>query len=188
MTLTLRPETEILHTVRMTAAASVAVCRALEEVCGISCSVKWVNDVYLNNKKLCGILTEAVNDYAAGITQHLIIGIGINLLDYPQGINATSVFHETGRQTDRNELCAAVVREIFSLFGQIKRGDYSYMEEYRAHSCVIGREVLLIRANGESFGKATAIDDDGGLMVTFSDGHTETLTSGEITLRVQENQ
>jgi BirA family biotin operon repressor/biotin-[acetyl-CoA-carboxylase] ligase len=62
------------------------------------------------------------------------------------------------------------------------------MEEYRRCSCVIGKEVRLIRQTGDSFGKAVGIDDDGGLLVTFSDGHTETLTGGEITLRVQEKQ
>ena len=188
MTLTLRPETAFSNAVRMTAAASVAVCRALRQVCDLSCGIQWVNDIYVNSKKLCGILTEAVNDYTAGTTQQLIIGIGVNLVEYPEGIHATSVLHETGRHTDRNELCAVIVRELFDLFGQIKRGDFSYMEEYRRCSCVIGREVRLIRQTGDSFGKAVGIDDDGGLLVTFPDGHTETLTGGEITLRVQEKQ
>ena len=186
MTLTLRSETAFSHSVRMTAAASVAVCRALRQVCGLSCGIKWVNDIYVNNRKLCGILTEAVNDYTAGTTRQLIIGIGINLIEYPEGINATSVLRETGRYTDRDELCAAITRELFDLFGQIKGGDFSYMEEYRRCSCVIGREVRLIRQTGDSFGKAVGIDDDGGLLVTFPDGRTETLTGGEITLRFAE--
>lgn len=185
MSLLTKPETALSDTVRVTAAASVAVCRAIDAVCGLSCSVKWVNDIYADGKKLCGILTEAVNDYEKSVTNYLIIGVGVNLLDYPEGINATSVRRETGHTPDKTKLCAHITAELFRVLGQIKVGDYSYMEEYRARSCVIGKNVCCIRNNEEFHGRADRIDDNGGLLLTFPDGHTETLTSGEITLRVE---
>lgn len=186
MSLALRWNMDFSHTLRITSAAAVAVCRAILRVCGVGCGIKWVNDIYRNGRKLCGILTEAVNDYGSGTTRYLIIGIGINLTDHPHGINATDLFAETGRQTDRDLLCAAVTKELFTVLGQIKEGDFSYMEEYRRLSCVIGREISLSRNGCESHGTAIGIDDDGGLTVQYPDGVTETLSSGEITLRVRD--
>ena len=185
MSLLTRPETALSDTVRVSSAASAAVCRAIEAVCGLRCSVKWVNDIYADGKKLCGILTEAVNDYAKNITHYLIIGVGVNLADYPEGINATSIRRETGQSPDKEELCAHITAELLHVLGQIKAGDYSYMEEYRARSCVIGKNVRCIRNNEEFHARADGIDNNGGLILTFPDGHTETLTSGEITLRVE---
>lgn len=186
MSLAVRAETDFFHSVRVTSAAATAVCRAVESVTGLSCEIKWVNDIYKNGRKLCGILTEAINDYTAGITRALIIGVGINLLDHPKDMNATDLLAETGQRTDRDRLCAAVTQELLSVLALIKAGDCSYMEEYRRRSCVIGREIRLIHAEGERCGTASGIDDEGGLLVMFPDGHTETLTSGEITLRFAE--
>jgi len=186
MSLAVRAETDFSHSVRITSAAATAVCRAVESVTGLSCEIKWVNDIYKNGKKLCGILTEAINDYTAGITQVLIIGVGINLVDHPQGMNATDLLSETGQRTDRDRLCATVTKELLSVLDSIKGGCTSYMDEYRRRSCVIGREIRLIQGVGECPGTAVGIDDEGGLLVAFPDGHTETLTSGEITLRFAE--
>lgn len=185
MSLLTRPGTALSNTVRITAAASVAVCRAIRETCGLRCSVKWVNDIYADGKKLCGILTEAVNDYTKNITDYLIIGVGVNLTVYPEGLNATSLLREMGNPPDKAELCARITAELLHVLEQIKAGDYSYMEEYRASSCVIGKNVRCIRDNVPFRAKAVEIDDNGGLVLLFPDGHTETLTSGEITLRVE---
>lgn len=185
MSLLTKPETALSNTVRITAAASVAVCRAIQAICGLRCSVKWVNDIYADGKKLCGILTEAVNDYAKDITNYLIIGVGVNLTVYPERINATSLLQETGKTPDKSELCARIAAELLHVLEQIKAGDYSYMEEYRACSCVIGKNVRCVRNNVSFSAKAVEIDHNGGLVLLFPDGHTETLTSGEITLRVE---
>lgn len=186
MSLAVTCGTELAQAVRITSAAAVAVRRAIFSQTGLSCAIKWVNDIYRNGKKLCGILTEAVNDYGAGITRFLIIGVGINLLGHPKDLNATDLLTETGAAPDRQKLCAAVAKELLFVLGQIQSGDFTYMEEYRKVSCVIGQEVRLIRPDGEITGTALDIDDEGGLTVRFSDGHTETLTSGEITLRFAE--
>ncbi len=183
MSLGVRSDLPIAQTVRITTAASVAVCRAIQSVCGLSCGVKWVNDVYCNGKKLCGILTEGVNNYGTGITDDLILGVGINLISFPEGMNATSVLAETGREVDRDALCAAVCAELLSVLDCVRRGDYGYMEEYRRRSVVIGREVLCIRGGNTTPAHAVDIDDEGGLCVRYPDGSEETLRSGEITLR-----
>ncbi len=183
MSLLARPETAFSETVRMTAAASVAVCRAMEAVCGLSCDIKWVNDLCCGGKKLCGILTEAVNDYQRGATDYLILGIGVNLLSFPEGMNATSVAAETGRAVDKDALCAAITAELLSVLDAIRRGDASYMADYRRRSSVIGRDILCLRGGEARTARAVSIDDDGGLVVSYADGTGETLNSGEITLR-----
>jgi BirA family biotin operon repressor/biotin-[acetyl-CoA-carboxylase] ligase len=188
MSLALRTETEITQTVRITSAAAVAGCRAIRTVCGLHCEIKWVNDIYKNGNKLCGILTEAINDYTRGITEYLILGIGVNLTEHPTEINATDLLAETGQAVDRHRLCAEITKELLAILDQIIGGDSAsgasaYMDEYRRLSCVIGRKIKLIQQDTETIGSAVGIDDEGGLIVTFPDGRTETLTSGEISLR-----
>ncbi len=184
MTLITKPEAAFAQAMRGTAAASVAVCRAIERVCGLSCGVKWVNDVYVGGKKLCGILAEAVNDYEKCTTDYLIIGIGVNLIGFPEGMNATSILAETGLTVDKNELCAAITRELLTVLDSIRGGNFSCMDEYRSRSVVIGRDILLTKNGGTVSAKAVGIDDGGGLLVTYPDGSDETLSSGEITLRL----
>ena len=134
MSLALRTETELTQTVRVTSAAAVAVCRAIRTVCGLACEIKWVNDIYKNGNKLCGILTEAINDYTRGTTKYLIIGVGVNLTEHPTEINATDLFAETGQAVDRDRLCAEITKELLAILDQIKGGDFAYMEEYRRRS------------------------------------------------------
>ncbi|MBE6597949.1 MAG: biotin--[acetyl-CoA-carboxylase] ligase [Ruminococcaceae bacterium] len=183
MTLAVKHDSAFADAVRITAAAAVAVSRAIRSVCDLSCEIKWVNDIYAGGKKLCGILTEAVNDYEKGITEYLIIGVGVNISEFPEGINATSLFAELGKIIDKNTLCAEITAELLTLLCAIKKGDFSYMDDYRRLSCVIGKDIVCFQ-NGEAFtARATGIDDDGGLLVTYSDGRCGTLSSGEITLR-----
>jgi len=187
MSLLVRPRTPLSTTVHATSAAAAAVCRAVESCGGPRCEIKWVNDIYVNGRKLCGILTEAVKDHAPGVTDGLIIGVGVNLNRYPEDMNATSVLRETGRIPDRNALCAGITLELLRVLDEIGHGTASFMDEYRTRSCVIGKSVRCIRNHAEFFADAVGIDNEGGLLIRFPDGHTETLTSGEITLRVTEN-
>jgi len=184
MSLLVKCGRDMSEAVRVTSAVSVAVCRALKEVCGLECDIKWVNDIYVNGKKLCGILTEAVNNYGTGTTDWLIIGIGVNLITTPDGVNAASVYTETGAVPDRDKLCAKITAELLAILRLLEKQDYSYMDEYRHRSCVIGKNVRCIKNNSEFYASVSGIDDLGGLCLVFPDGHTETMTSGEITLRI----
>ncbi len=137
-------------------------------------------------KKLCGILTEAVNDYSRGISEYLVIGIGINVMTTPvvpsSSVECTSL-SELGSAASREELCAGIARELISM--RDKSFDFSlYSEEYAARSVVIGREITFTR-NGETrHGTALGIDKHGGLIVC-SDNETLLLDSGEISVRLK---
>ena len=106
MTLLLRCGMPITTAVGATSCSAVAVSRAIKNVCGIDTGIKWVNDIYAGGKKLCGILTEAVNDYSRGISEYLVIGIGINVLSTPvvpsSSVECTSL-SELGYTASREE-------------------------------------------------------------------------------------
>ena len=169
------------NAVTVTGAASVAVMRAIRALCGRQTQIKWVNDLYLDGKKVCGILAEAVS--IANAAPQVIVGIGINLrtADFPPELTqkAGSVGAE---KTVRAELIAAVWRELKPFL--CDPFDISWLSDYRAHSCVIGKPITWTRA-GETFsGLAVGIDDSGALEVRLPDGTADYLRTGEISVTV----
>ena len=166
----------------VTCAASVAVMRAILEVTGIQTKIKWVNDLLLNEKKVCGILTEAVT---MGESTSLIVGIGINLrpMEFPPelchiagSLNQTSL--------PRAELIAKTTANLIPFLENTT--DNGWLEDYRRHSYVLGKELLRIE-NGESKPCiAEEIDDRGRLLVRYPDGSRELLQSGEISIRIKQ--
>lgn len=186
MTLVMKTGAPLASVVNVTSCAAVAAARALSEQ-GISCGIKWVNDLYLNGAKLAGILVESVNDYETMCSEYVIIGIGVNVARniFPEGIHAVSL-EEAGYSVDPEELCAAIVRELL----KIRENGFNfsgYADEYRERSIVLGKNVYFLK-NGETIdGTAETIDDRGGLLVRVGDT-LHTLDSGEITLRLGNQQ
>lgn len=169
--------------VSVTTAAAVAVVRAIERITDIRPQIKWVNDVYIGEKKLCGILTEAVSDFETGLAQSVVIGIGINISteEFPSGISETAVsLNFSG--LSRNNLIAAVSDELVEICSDLS--NKSYIEVYREHSLIIGKEIDFYRNNTKYSATAVDIDSDGGLIVKLKDGKTEVLNSGEVTVRL----
>jgi BirA family biotin operon repressor/biotin-[acetyl-CoA-carboxylase] ligase len=168
--------------VSLTTKASVALCRAIEAVFGISdTGIKWVNDVYVGGKKVAGILAESVASGTGSNTVILGIGVNISTENFPAEISkiAASLGVKGER---RGELCGAICRELFALIAS-ESGEY--MDEYRRRSIVIGREVTYFVSGEERIGYVDAILDSGALEVTTASGEREILNSGEITLRVR---
>ncbi len=163
-----------------TSKAAVAVCRALRRVYSVSPMIKWVNDILLDGKKIAGILAEFVSDTDSGDTA-VVTGIGINLSTeiFPDAISDTA--GSVGNSSVPREMIAAeITRELISLFSV---SDTSWLDEYRALSLVIGRQIAFER-NGKIFtGKAVSIDSEAALVVLRSDGVTDVLNTGEITVR-----
>lgn len=187
LTLVMRTGAPLESVVNVTSCAAVAVARALAKW-EVPCGIKWVNDLYLNGAKLAGILVESVNDYAAMRSEHIIIGIGVNVKRniFPDGVHAISL-EDAGFAVNMEELCAAIVRELLDIR---KNGfDFAvYADEYRKRSIVLGQEVMFRnRRDGvETYGFAEAINDHGGLIVRVVN-ELHTLDSGEITLRIQKD-
>ena len=168
----------------LTSAAAVAVARGIRETLGISVGIKWVNDLYHNGKKVCGILAES---FLAGERRYAAVGIGINLSTdaFPEELAgiAGSLCNAADK---RRELTLAVCRGVYDIYGELCRGELSYMNEYRRLSIVLGKEVTFIQ-NGVSYrGVAVSVSDDGALSIRTDDGGKTELRSGEITLRLKE--
>ena len=160
----------------ITTAASVAVCKAIRSLYNKDVSIKWINDIYLNKKKVAGILCESSD------SSHAIIGIGINFADYPKELEnvATSLFDKKTSHKPY-ELIALITDNLLDILKKLP--DTSFMEYYKAHSFVLGKRVLCIEGN-QSF-EATAVDiTHTGSLVVKTDNGLKTLSTGEITLRV----
>ena len=188
MSLLLYPQANIADTSLITSAAAVAVSRAIEHVVGVECKIKWVNDIYVDGKKVCGILTEGQMRSDGGF-DYAILGIGINLLPpvggFPEDIvnRAGALFSELPPDAD-NILAAAVVNEFLKLY-RLGLNIKLFLDEYRSRSCVIGRAVDVIRIVGDKTtpAVATQIDDKCRLVVRYEDGSIEALESGDVSIR-----
>ncbi len=182
----------------VTTQAAVAVAHAVSKVCKKETDIKWVNDVFLNDKKICGILTEAVSDFESGGIELVIVGIGINVLrpkDIPDDIKEVMgyIYDENDEEkASRNEIAAAVINELQKYYEDLP--DRSFIKEYKSRSNVIGKKIRfgtpgrIAGASGDDWREGTAvdIDDSGGLIVRLSDGSEEVLHTGEISLRLDE--
>ncbi len=169
----------------ITSKAAVAVCRAIEELFpSISPQIKWVNDIYVGGKKVCGILAEAVNDAESGKIAAVIVGIGVNMSTeiFPDGIVETA--GSLGVGSRYNGLFAAMICD--NLINITSSADSrGVMDEYRAHSLVIGKKICYFGADGvKNYGVAVGIDDGGGLIVDDDRLGRVILSTGEISLRL----
>lgn len=182
MSLVTTPPKDTSDMVCLTTAAAVCVTRALEELCNIKPQIKWVNDIYIDNKKVCGILCEAVTNDKTNAIDYVIIGIGVNIstTDFPKEISdiATSI----GQDINRNELCAKITDNLINMKSAI--ANRSFINEYKAHSLVLGKEITYTENGKTKSATAIDIDQNGGLIIKTADG-IKTLSTGEITVRVK---
>lgn len=175
------PPEELMH---LTCAVGVCACDAVEAVCGIRPGLKWINDLVIGQKKLGGILCELSIDPATGLTDHAIVGIGINCLhsleQFPPALQgmATSLSMVTGKATEPRVLAQSLIHALSRL-------DLSpaVMDRYRKDCITLGQAVVVIRGDEKYYATATHVDARGGLVVTLPDGSTRTVSSGEVSVR-----
>lgn len=188
MSVILRLDQSIDCSLLITSAAAVAVCRAIEKMYNVNPQIKWVNDVYLNHKKICGILTEASINYKNNSLDYIIVGIGINVstTDFPNDIKnkASSILTNeviSNNIISRNELIAEVLNQLEIICGDLE--DRTFINEYKNRSCVLGCDINVISMDKQEFAKAIDITDNGYLIVKTIDGEIKQLSTGEITIR-----
>ncbi|WP_066721179.1 biotin--[acetyl-CoA-carboxylase] ligase [Clostridium sp. Marseille-P299] len=190
MSVVLKPNTSASDAIYITTAASVAVFRAIKKITNKEVKIKWVNDLYYEDKKVCGILTEAVTDLETGMINSIILGIGINYnVDHskvPMELQevAGALYHGTTENTTRNQLIAEILNQVFELCMNAK--DRSFIREYKEHSMILGSNIWIISGNQKEKAKAIDIDDNGGLIVELMDHSKKTLNSGEVSIRKRE--
>ena len=163
LSLILRQEPDL----RLTPLAAEAVRRAIVSVTGLQPQIKWINDLVLSGKKLCGILAEAVQD-------HVIVGVGINCEGIPHEI-ATSL-SQHGCAADRSQLAAAVITQL----SQMEPG---WMAAYKTHCLTLGQDVQLLQNDTVRYTHVDDMDEEGALLVTLQDGSKDRIFSGEVSVR-----
>ncbi|MEG2199774.1 MAG: biotin--[acetyl-CoA-carboxylase] ligase [Anaerovorax sp.] len=197
MSMLLKPTFDTSRAVLITTAASVAVSRAIEATTGFRVQIKWVNDLYLKGKKICGILTEGVTNFETNHIDSIVLGIGINFrapeTAFPEELAeiAGALFTHDSSDCTRNQLIGNIITEMFSMIETLE--DRQFIQEYKERSLVLGKEINVIKG-GELF-PATAldIDLDGGLVVNYKndnpgESQIATLNSGEISIRLLPKQ
>lgn len=181
----LRPAVSAVESLLITSAASVATARAIEEATGIRVKIKWVNDLYYNGKKLCGILAEASLS-AGGALEYVVVGIGINVStdSFPPELEpvATSLAAANGGgEIDCNRLIAAVLDHLDRVYQQLETREF--LSEYKARSCVLGKTVRLLDGGEEKQVLALDIDENAHLVVRTREGERLVVGSGEVSLK-----
>lgn len=167
----------------LTPAAAVAVVRVLTGVTEKPLKIKWVNDIYAEDKKICGILAESVLDMEKGGFAGFAVGIGINISteDFPEDIEGIAASLHT--EADRNEIAAGIARELFTFAENLAAREF--MPEYRERSYVTGKDIYFIKNSEKRNATAIGIDDSGGLIVKLENGEYTVLRGGEISVRIR---
>lgn len=184
MSLVLRPEVSAERAVLLTSMAAVATARAIERLADVRVEIKWVNDLYVGGRKVCGILSEAGMDFESGRLEYAVVGIGVNLarMKFPEPLReiATSIGNECGAQVSPSRLIAEICNCLEPLYETFDPIDF--MQESRVRSNVLGRRIVVLRGNERFSAEAVDIDDCGGLVIRTARG-LETVSSGEISVR-----
>ena len=186
MTLLLKPDLEPGNASMLTLVMGMAVRAALKTVAGLDAWIKWPNDIVCDGKKICGILTEmsAQIDYI----NHIVIGVGINVLnrEFPKEVRhvAASIYQQTGRQIRRAPLIAEIMNRFEEYYARyLKTQNLSELkEEYNAHLINRGRRVRVCDIKEDFTGTAWGINERGELLVETEDGMV-TVSAGEVSVR-----
>ena len=186
MSILLRPALAMGDSLLITTAAAVAVARAIERVAGCETKIKWVNDVYVDERKVCGILTEGALDLENGGLRYAILGIGINICP-PEGgfppelAGIAGALRKADGEALRAPLAAAVLDEFFALYPHLT--EKSFYDDYVSRSLLTGRQIEVLRGGTRIPATALGIDRDFHLHVVYPDGSREDLAAGEVSTR-----
>lgn len=171
----------------LTVCAAVAVSRAVENICGVRTDIKWVNDIFLNGKKLCGILTEALMSGELGEVDTIIVGIGINTGRIHDDVKdiATSVKEETGLYGIRNSLIAEVLNQFEKVYYDSGKKEKmrDILNYYDSRLFIKDKNVLVNNRQDKYTAKVLGIDENAALVVKLQNGDKKYITSGEIQLQ-----
>ena len=187
MSILLRPEIELERAVLITSMAAVAVARAIEKVSELRAQIKWVNDIFVNRKKVCGILTEA-GISPEGTLDYAVLGIGVNVgkMEFPKELKeiATSVCNECDGAVTKEGLIEEILKELEYWYPALRDG--SFLKESKERSLLLGKEIIVVDAGVEHVSyKAKAVDlDEMGHLIVERDGKREVLNSGEVSIRL----
>lgn len=192
MSLLLHPDIPASESLFLTTAMAVAVSKAVEEICGRETSIKWVNDVFMDGKKICGILTEAKIDSESLKPDYTVVGVGINVEEPEIGFGSelkdiAGAIYPYGHAPAgiKESLIAETIKLFYMYYEQM--AEKAYFEEYKKYSCLIGKEVRVIdnvlNPGHTEYAVVLDINEKCHLIVKYQDGTVKALSSGDVSIR-----
>lgn len=190
MSILLRPNLHASNSYLITSSAAVAICNAIDFISNKESKIKWVNDIYLDNKKVSGVLTEASLDFESGLIDYAVLGIGINVFKPKEGFDkeieniATSIFDKESEKSGdiRSELIAKILENFLNFYKNIE--NKSFLEAYKEKSLLLNKEVNILSKNSTEKALVLDIDNECRLKVKLEDGTIKLLSSGEVSLKL----
>ncbi len=182
----LKPKVNIDDAQMVTIYAAVSVCNVIENLTNLNPKIKWVNDIYLNGKKICGILTEAISDFESGTVDFIIVGIGVNFStkqeDFPKEIqDIAGSLPKTN--ISRNQFIAALIDEMLKNANCIFQNNL--IDLYKEHSLMLGKEIIYQKNLQTLYGKVLDINERGNLVVLINNSKIDILHSGEVEIKTK---
>ena len=186
MSLVLRPSILPRYASQLTLIAGLSMCEVIQEVTGLEAKIKWPNDIVVNGKKVCGILTEMSAEMEG--VNYIILGIGVNVnsVSFPEELPyASSLAREGQKEYSRR----AIIKDFLEKFeadykAYKKHPDLEAIRERYEKNCItLRRKVKLLMSNEEIIAEATGISAEGELLVTLEDGTSRSIASGEVSVR-----
>lgn len=179
----------IINPAKITVSAAVAICNAVKKCCNIFLDVKWVNDLFFNKKKVCGILTEGSIGINSKKIDKIILGVGINVYSFkdelPEDIKniAGSLSCDN---IDINELSSEIVYQLYKNCYSINFLWDDILKTYKNHCNLLGKEVCVIDKfnHNDYYARVLDIDDEAALVIELDDGSVKKLNSGEISVKM----
>lgn len=192
MSFILYPDNDLDKVELCTCMMAVALCRAIEEITSVKVDIKWVNDICLDDKKIAGILTEAVTSLEDGCISYVIVGVGINIYE-PYGGFPLEIKKDAGVLLDAvndeeviNKLAARTIFNFYRIH-HMEEHDY-FLDEYIRRSMLVGKYIKIEQytpkdeKKGNEYAYVTGIDDECHLLVRYDDGREVALSSGEVSV------
>lgn len=205
------PKGGITNPARLTACAAVAICRAIKnvlahlpEAADIEPQIKWINDIFVGGKKVCGVLAEGVANFESGMIEAAVVGMGINIKKNKTAFegelaDVVGTLEDALSQASpdapspsisRVQLAAEIAGQVLKIFEEDASSQAAHkaiIKEYKEASFLLGQELTVYPLIGDKKSsykaRATDIDENAGLIVTLKDGSKRTLSSGEVTLK-----
>jgi BirA family biotin operon repressor/biotin-[acetyl-CoA-carboxylase] ligase len=198
MSLLLRPSEDLGKIsandgVLVTACAAIAVSEAIAEITGKQTAIKWINDLYFENKKVCGILAEGAYNPAASGFDYIVLGVGLNVVGNFDGTElehiATALYPvltEKALTDVKNRLIAKIIDRFLTRYTtQLISGGRDFFEDYKKRLFIIGKDVDVLQGDTVKSATVLDLDKDFTLKIKYSDGKIASLNSGEVRLKLK---